>query len=179
MTYDTDDLAALRAPTDPLLFSAWLADALGRPLVIVALSRAGQADDSLAGWRAQLKAYPSVRLFTEALGEAPDSAALSRIAQLDPDTLLVCEDARDAAGAPTADAWRAAILDAAEGLNLFDRMLIAWLGVGVTRASARAAGYEDGFAPEQPLADVLAILAREAITRASYRRQGSSPPCYL
>lgn len=177
MTHDTDDQTALRAPADPLLFSAWLADALGRPLVIVALRRP-DGDDPLADWRAPLKAYPSVRLFTEEAGKTPD-AALSRIAQSDPDALLVCEDARDADGAPTSGAWRSAILDAAESLNLFDRMLIVWRGAGVTRASARAAGYEDGFAPEQPLADVLAILAREAITRASYRRQGSSPPCYL
>ena len=179
MTHDTDDLASLRAPTDPLLFSAWLADALGRPLVIVALSRAGRADDPLAGWRASLTAYPGVRLLAEVVGDAPDAATLAQIAAHDPDALLVCEDARDAAGAPTFGAWRAAILDAAESLNLFDRMLIAWRGSGVTRASARAAGYEDGFTPDQPLADALAILAREAITRASYRRQGSSPPCYL
>ncbi len=169
---------AAYAPTDPTLFSAWIVDTLGRPLVIVAL-RHEEEGNPLADLRAQLRAYPSVRLLVEVVADATDTAALSRIAALEPDTLLVCEDARDPDGAPTAGAWRTAILDAAEGLNLFDRMLIAWRGVGVTRASARAAGYEDGFTPEQPLADVLAILAREAITRASYRRQGSSPPCYL
>jgi hypothetical protein len=179
MANDTDSgAAAAYAPTDPTLFSAWIVDTLGRPLVIVALCHDGEGN-TLADFRAQLRAYPSVRLLVEVIGDAPDTAALSRIAALDPDTLLVCEDASDAAGAPTAGAWRAAILDAAEGLNLFDRMLLAWRGVGVTRTSARAAGYEDGFAPEQPLAAVLAVIAREAITRESYRRQGSSPPCYL
>jgi hypothetical protein len=95
----------------------------------------------------------------------------------DPDTLLVCEDA--GGDAEAAQRWRAAVLDAAEGRNLFERMLIALYGAGVTRAIARKLGYEDGFAPDLPLADALAILAREAVTREAYRRYGSSPPCYL
>ena len=171
------------APADPAQFTDWLNEALERPMLIVALYRAGAladgGDDPLAGWRAQLQAYPGVRLLMRAVGDAPDAATLSGIAQLDPDALLVCEDARDSDGAATPSDWRAAILSVAEGLNLFERMMLAWYGAGVTRAAARASGYEDGFAPDQPLSDALAILAREAIGRETYRRHGSSPPCYL
>lgn len=170
-----------QAPTDPAQFTDWLVEQLGRPLLLVALRRAADdgGADALAGWRAGLAAYTGVRLLVEAIGGAPDTATLARIAQLDPDALLVCEDARDSSGAPTPGDWRAAVLDVAEGLNLFERMLLAWYGAGVTRAAARATGYEDGFAPDQPLPDALAILAREAIARETYRRRGSSPPCYL
>jgi hypothetical protein len=175
--------SATQAPTDPAQFTEWLYEALGRPMLIVAARRAGAsrggADDPFAGWRAQLPAYPGVRLLTREIGETPDTEALTSIAQLDPDVLLVCEDAQGADGAPTPGEWRAAILYVAEGLNLFERMLLAWYGAGVTRAMARKSGYEDGFAPDQPLADALAILAREAIGRETYRRRGSSPPCYL
>ncbi len=174
---------ASQAPIDPAQFTDWLDDALGRPMMIVALRRAGAAteggDDPLAGWRAQLGAYPGVRLLVKEIGDAPDAATLARIAQFDPDVLLVCENARDAGGAATPGEWRAAILSAAESLNLFERMMLAWYGSEVTRAAARASGYEDGLAPEQPLSDALAILAREAIGRETYRRHGSSPPCYL
>lgn len=179
MAGDADGGAALSAPTNPALFSAWLADALGRPLTLVALRRADGPAEPLAVWREALAAYSGVRLLTETLSDTPDAAALSRIAQFDPDALLICEGAHDTSGAPTPNAWRAAILDAAEGLNLFERMLLAWCGAGVTRATARAAGFEEGFAPGDPLPATLATLAREALARESYRRKGSSPPCYL
>lgn len=172
-----------QAPTDPAQFTEWLYEALGRPLLIVAVRRADASmdggEDPLAGWRAQFRAYPGVRLLAREIGETPDTEALTSIAQLDPDVLLVCEDAQGADGAPTPADWRAAILYVAEGLNLFERMLLAWYGAEVTRAIARKSGYEDGFAPDQPLADALATMAREAIGRETYRRRGSSPPCYL
>lgn len=171
-------------PSDAAQFTAWLDAELGRPLTIMALFRAdavGAASDAaLAGWRDQLAAYPGVRLLTEALDRLPSEAALARVAQRDPDALLVCADVSDASGATDAASdWCARILDAAEGLNLFERMLLARYGAGVTRANARAAGYEDGFSPDEPLPGVLAVLAREAIARETYRRKGSSPPCYL
>ncbi len=172
-----------QAPTDPMQFTDWLDEALGRPMVIVALRHAGAAArgdcDPLAPWRTRLGAYPGVRLRDLEMGDAPDAAALTAVSQLDADVLLVCEDAYDASGVATPGEWRAAILDAAEGINLFERMLLAWYGAGVTRAAARKAGYEDGFAPDQPLPEALAILARETIGRETYRRHGSSPPCYL
>lgn len=168
------------APADPAQFTDWLDEALGRPMLIVALRRTDAGgDDPLSDWRAQLGAYPGVRLLVKEIGDAPDAAMLARIAQFDPDVLLVCENARDAGGAATVGDWRAAILAAAESLNLFEHMMLGWYGAGVTRAAARKSGYEDGFAPDQPLPDVLAILAREAIGRETYRRHGSSPPCYL
>lgn len=187
----TDDWFGRRTsevPTDPARFATWLDAALGRPLVIVVVRHAGASatagdaepgGDALAGWRAQLGAYPGVRLVERAIGDAPEAPALASIAQLDPDVLLVREPARDRDAKDTPGNWRTAMLGAAEDLNLFDRMLIAWLGVGVTRARARAAGFEDGFSLDQPFANVLAVLAREAVAREPYRRRGSSPPCYL
>ncbi len=168
---------APQAPTDVAALNAWMDAQLGRPLTIVALCRSGAGADPLAGWRAQLRAFPRVRLLVEEAGDAPIAEALARVAQSDPDTLLLCDDTSGDAAA--AQRWRAAALDTAEGRNLFERMLIALYGAGVTRAAARAQGFEDGFAPEQPFAAVLAILAREAVTRETYRRYGSSPPCYL
>lgn len=187
MAGDLSGEATMGAPNDPAQFTAWLDAALGRPLALVALRRVGAQDDPLAAWQASLAAsYPSVRLIVEEIEEASSTealtAALARIAQRDPYVLLVCADAQSAGEADADDAaenWCARILDAAEGLNLFERMLLARYGSGVTRASARARGFEDGFSPDQPLPDALAILAREAIARETYRKYGSSPPCYL
>lgn len=178
MTYDAFDLRpqASQLSADPAQFTAWLDDALGRSLTIVALRRVGSKDDPIAAWRDALEAYPSVRLLVETAPDSAGAEALARVAQRDPDALLVCADAAEA---DVAGAWRARILDAAEGLNLFERMLLACYGPGITRVFARAHGFEDGFAPDQPLADALAIIAREAIARETYRRRGSSPPCYL
>jgi hypothetical protein len=170
-------MRAPQAPTEVAALNAWLDAQLGRTLTIVTLRRSGPADDPLAGWRGQIQQFPLVQLLEEETDEAQIAEALTRIALHDPDALLVCDDTPDAADA--AQDWRAAVLDIAEGRNLFERMLIALVGAGMTRRAARARGYEDGFAPEQPLAEALATLAREAVTRAAYRRYGSSPPCYL
>ncbi len=188
MADDTLDqpMRAPVAPEDVAALNAWMGAQLGRPLTIVALRHA-EADgaDLLAGWCAQLPQFPLVRLLVEQADEAQIAEALARIAQLDPDALLVCDEPSDEpSGEASGDAvaarrWRAAVLDIAEGRNLFERMEIALVGVGMTRLAARACGFEDGFASDHPLAEALAILAREAVTRAAYRRYGSSPPCYL
>lgn len=171
---------AAEAPEDVVRLDAWIDAELGRPLTIVALLRAGGDDALLAAWRAQLPAYTRVRLLVEASGaETQIAETLARVARHDPDALLVVDDAGADADADAARRWTAETLDAAEGLNLFERILIGLFGAGVTRAAARARGFEDGFAPEQPLAEALAILAREAVARELYRRYGSSPPCYL
>ena len=169
---------APQAPTDVAALNAWMAAQLGRPLTLVALRRAGASGaDPLADWRAQLPRFPLACLLEEQADEAQIGETLAHIAQLDPDMLLVCDEASGDVDA--AQRWRAAVLDAAEGRNLFERMEIALVGAGMTRPAARACGFEDGFATDQPLAEALAILAREAVTRAAYRRYGSSPPCYL
>jgi hypothetical protein len=177
MAGDTFQQAAAQTAMDAAQFTAWLDAELGRPLTIVALCRTASSDDLPALWREALASYPCVRLVAETLGESSVADALARIALSDPDALLVCEQA-DAAGEQPGG-WRVEVLSVAEERNLFERMLLARYGAGVTRANARKQGYEDGFAPEQPLAEVLATLAREAIGRESYRRRGSSPPCYL
>ncbi|HZC04637.1 MAG TPA: hypothetical protein VE338_03280 [Ktedonobacterales bacterium] len=172
---------ASQAPTDVTRLNAWIDAQLGRTLTLVALRRSGangeDSGDPLENWRLELPLFPCVQLIVEVTRDEPITEALARIAQRDPDTLLVCDDASNDAEA--ASHWRAAVLDAAEGANLFERMEITLVGVGMTRAIARSRGFEDGFASDQPLAEALAVLAREAVTRASYRRYGSSPPCYL
>jgi hypothetical protein len=184
MADDTLDqpMRAPEAPEDVAALNAWMDAQLGRPLTIVALRRT-EADgaDPLADWRAQLPQFPLARLLAEEADETQIAETLTRIAQLDPDALLVCDEAGDDASgeADAAQRWRAAVLDIAEGHNLFERMEIALVGAGMTRPAARARGFEDGFASDHPLAEALAILAREAVTRAAYRRYGSSPPCYL
>ncbi len=172
---------AALAPSDAAQLNAWLDSALGRTLTVVTLRRAGGDGATLAGWRAEAGAFPLVRLIEEAHADGESlPQTLTRIAQRDPDALLVC-DADDAAEAEPdrAQRWRVAVVDAAEGLNLFERSLIALVGAGMTRAAARKLGFEDGFALERPLGEALSILAREAVTRENYRRYGSSPPCYL
>lgn len=175
-------MRAAEAPVDVAALNAWLDAQLGRPLALVTLRRpGGSGDDMLAAWRAQLPAFPTVLLTEEVTDEATAAEALARIAQRDPDALLICDGAGEepVLDSDAANRWRASILDMAEGRNLFERMQIALVGVGMTRKAARAKGFEDGFASDQPLAEALATLAREAVTRAAYRRYGSSPPCYL
>lgn len=167
---------APEAPEDVAALNAWIDAQLGRTLTLVALIRPGSAA-ILDSWREQLSAFPRVRLLVEVVSSdtsIPD--ALTRAAQHTPDALLICD-----AGGDDEDArrWRAAILDAAEGRNLFERMLIALCGVGMTRASARTRSLEDGYATDQPFAQALASIARETLTREAFRRYGSSPPCYL
>ena len=133
-------------------------------------------DALLATWRAPLPAYARVRLLVETpTGAETLAATLTRVAQHDPDALLVVDDA-DADEVERARRWSAEALDAAEGLNLFERMLIGLFGAGVTRAAARARGFEDGFAPEHPLAEALAILACEAVSRQHYRLRVAARP---
>lgn len=167
---------ASEAPGEEAALNAWLDAQLGRPLVLLALRRAGDESggDPLAGWRAAATRFPSVTLEELTAGDEPLAETLARVAQRDPDALLVCDD-----GGDDTQAWRAALLNAAEERNLFERVEITLAAAGMTRASARRRGFEDGFATDQPLVAALAILAREAVTRAAYRRYGSSPPCYL
>ena len=176
-------MRADEAPTEVDALNAWLDAQLGRPLALVTLRRSGgRGDDILAEWRAQLSAFPLVTLAEEVADDASLAEALTRIAQRDPDALLICDDVGEGVSSDDADSvsrWRGAMLDIAEGRNLFERMQIVLVGAGMTRKAARAKGFEDGFASDQPLVETLAILAREAVTRAAYRRYGSSPPCYL
>ncbi len=167
---------APEAPEDVAALSAWIDAQLGRTLTLVALTRP-DSTAILDGWREQLPAFPRVRLLVDVVG--PDTSipdALARAVQHDPDALLICD-----AGGDTEDArrWRSAILDVAEGRNLFERMLIALCAGGMTRAIARKLSFEDGYATDQPFARALAIIARETLTRETFRRYGSSPPCYL
>lgn len=167
---------APEAPGEEAALNAWLEAQLGRPLVLLALRFAcGDAsNDPLAGWRAEAPRFPGVTLEELVAGDESLAETLARVAQRDPDALLVCDS-----GGEGTQSWRAVLLNAAEDRNLFERVEITLVADGMTRAIARRRGFEDGFATDQPLVVALAILAREAVTRAAYRRYGSSPPCYL
>lgn len=165
------------APADTARFNEWLRATLGRRLTVVALQPARpQAEQILAAWRGEFMAYPETQFLIERVTVGQMEEALRRVTALDPDALLICSEGESQ---EHDEQWSAQALSVAESLNLFDRMLVAQCGANVTKTQARALGYEDGFSTEQSLAETLATLAREAITRESYRRQGSSPPCYL
>ena len=167
---------APEAPGEEAALNAWLGAQLGRPLVLLALRHT--SDDAggawLASWWVEAPRFPGVTLEELTAGDEPLAATLARVAQRDPDALLVCDG-----GGDDTQAWRAALLNAAEDRNLFERVEITLAAARMTRTIARHCGFEDGFATDQPLVVALAILAREAVTRAAYRRYGSSPPCYL
>lgn len=166
---------APKPPTDVAALNAWIDAQLGRTLTLVALTRPDSAA-ILDGWREQLPDFPHVQLLMDVVGsDASIPDALDRAAQTGPDALLIC----DSGDSEDARRWRTSVLDVAEGRNLFERMLIAMCGAGMTRAIARKLSFEDGYATDQPFAQALAIIARETLTRETFRRYGSSPPCYL
>lgn len=177
---DTGEFAAVNAA---------LRASLSRRLTIaVLLPRGGDpACDALC---ARLATYPEVRVLVEDPGPHPDylslKALLQAIAHADADALLVWTDdvalgARPSDGLPTQAAttsWPRLVLGAAEDVNLLDYCFTAPIGPGVTRETARRAGYEGGFPAETLTSRLVRALTREALAREQ-RRHGSSPPCYL
>ena len=180
---------------------------LGRRLTLVMLwtpeaasayTARGKTDETLATFRAEVGVYQEVRLLAIDSTEVPESsltqavearieAALRETLRMDADAVLIWQGAQTAPLGTHDDAdereWLLKALVVAERLNLFDAATLALFGPSVTRAQARALGYEDGFALTEPLAEAvhaaLERLTRDALARAEYRHKGSSPPCYL
>lgn len=169
--------------------NAELRTALSRQLAVAVLPPP-EGDPACDDLCARLATYPEVRVLIEAPGPHPTyltlKALLQTVAQADADALLVWTNgealaARPSDGTPAqaTTSWPRLVLGAAEDVNLLDYCFTAPIGSGVTRAAARQAGYEDGFAAETSITWLVRALAREAQAREQRRRQGSSPPCYL
>ncbi|HUY76517.1 MAG TPA: hypothetical protein VMV29_07075 [Ktedonobacterales bacterium] len=207
---DADDVIGEGKRAARVALDAQLRTELGRRLTLVLLwapealnapttTDANDAtDEAMAPFQAELAAYHEVRLLTVDAHGAPVStatqtrdakleAALRTAFQMDADAVLIWQGAQTTPMGTPDDAdereWLRAVVAIAERLNLFDAATLALIGPSVSRAQARALGYEDGFALTEPLADAvhaaLERLTHEALARAEYRHKGSSPPCYL
>jgi hypothetical protein len=153
---------------------AWLRAHLTRQAIAILL--APIADLSAAQrWAAGFAAYRELRLLVRGVSATPQALAdtLASAAPLDPDAALIW-----LASGETRD-WARGALRAIEAPGLRDRWLCLLAGPGATRELAHKLGYEDGLAPLVPNGEVAALLARAAVASESYRRRGSSPPCYL
>jgi hypothetical protein len=177
----SDATASAAVPEEFDAFNAWLREHLGRRLTIVALAQEPYRE-GLEALLAELGVYSEVRMVRATVSSGNDSR-LQEVARLDPEVVLVwAPAARDAQGAGEKSAglrWVRDIQSAFEDVGLLDRSFVALAGEGVTRAGARALGFEDGIAAQTPAAQVMRLLGREAVARDELRRRGSSPPCYL
>ena len=174
------------APHGAQAVDAWIREQLGRRLTVVALTPGAeqgqeteqsaeteQGREALARLCAGLSSYQEVRV---ALAEAAGSLAetMAAVAQLAPEVVLVWVAESGEAG----QRWAREALAVCDGLGLLDRSFVALAGEGITRRGARALGFEDGIGADTPLAEVVWLMAREAVAHDELRR-GSSPPCYL
>ena len=190
-------------PAEPAQMDAHLRAQLGRRLVVALVladaESSAAVQSAIQRFRAQVAAYKEVWEPPCQSADATVEAALRNALTFDADAILVWVDWSQA-GAPfvqpqslqplppkqraalriaphTASARGALAL--AEQSGALDRCFVVLIGQGVTRPNGRALGYEDGYSADEPVGPLIAALAREALARESYRRQGSSPPCYL
>lgn len=162
---------------------------LGRRMTIALLDLPGGGGTAFDELRSALALYPEVRVLVLRPEYEQDTStlemALGEALREGADSLLVwtagettAADKGDHACSP-AERWTRLVVSVAERLLLFDRCFIALVGEGVSRAGARKLGYEDGFASEAPVIQLMRALVREALAREVFGRRGSSPPCYL
>ncbi|MGZ6283358.1 MAG: hypothetical protein ACXWQ5_08685 [Ktedonobacterales bacterium] len=162
---------------------------LGRRMTIALLNSPTGGGAVLDELLAALAAYPEVRVLIVRPEHGQDAQALevtlAEVQREGADSLLVWTDGEataadkgDHACSP-AERWVRLVESVAERLLLFDRCFIALIGEGVSRAGARKLGYEDGFASETPVTELVRTLVRETLAREASGRRGSSPPCYL
>ncbi|MEO7000165.1 MAG: hypothetical protein ABI274_00040 [Ktedonobacterales bacterium] len=180
----------------------WLRANLGRRLVVaLVLADRSLAPDDQAGFRQLLERFSAyAEVWTppsQPVGGSVEAALRGALA-FDADAILVWMDWAQADATcvqPQAQQLtpdqRAALhtapytasardtLALAEQLGALDRCFSALIGPGVSRDAARALGYEDGFPADGPTPALIEMLGNEALARETYRRQGSSPPCYL
>lgn len=186
---DTPPTDAADQDMDAVEINAQLRLALGRRMTIALLDTPGGGGAAFDELRAALEEYPEVRVLVVRPEHTQDAqaleAALVEVSREGADSLLVWTngeategDKGDHACSP-AEHWVRLVESVAERLLLFDHCFIALIGEGVSRAGARKLGYEDGFASEAPVVQLMRALVRETLAREAYSRRGSSPPCYL
>lgn len=177
------------APADAAGLDLWLRTELRRRLTIAVIEPLGDPNPLCQDHCALLAIFSEVRVLRHTPPDTADAsgaaALLERVERDDVDVLLVWTNGRllttgPLEGACTAEwQWPRTLLTAAEHTGLLDRSLVALIGEDVTQAAARKIGYEDGFSSDLPVPALVGVLARDAIVRETYRRRGSSPPCYL
>lgn len=157
----------------------WLRRELGRQLILVLVVPPDQeADPRLLALRLAIACYREVRAIAADTGDLGGNLRAAVRADVDAVLVWVAAGPATATGQPSEVPWLRAALGEIEDVGLRDRAFVALVGPTVTRPWARAAGYEDGWGDE-PASALVARLAREAVRRDEYLRQGSSPPCYL
>ncbi len=167
-------------PEHPNELGAWIRGRLGRRLTVVVVTsgtRAGAGMDLCSS----LASQPEARVARVAANDGAERT-LAEVARVDPDVVLIWLDEADADAEDrqeTDRGWAAAALAACEQQGLLDRAVVVLTGPDVTRAGARALGFEDGIASGTASQEVMRQLAHEAVARDELRRHGSSPPCYL
>ena len=176
-------------PADAAGLDLWLRTELRRRLTIAVIEPLGGPSALCQNHCALLAVFSEVRLLAHTPPDTADAsgaaALLERVERDDVDALLVWTNGRllttgPLEGACTAEwQWPRTLLTAADHTGLLDRSLVALIGEDVTQAAARKIGYEDGFSSDLPVPALVGALARDALVRETYRRRGSSPPCYL
>lgn len=169
-------------PTDPAALAELVRARLGRRMIVAVLAPPDEPPHNLralADMANTLAAFPGARVAYEQ-PSADLEAFLIRLHRLGPDVVLVgVSDVPATPPPPPARPWHLRVFAIADRIGLCDRSIVALIGPHVTRETARRAGFEDGYPLDIPLDTLLPALAREALARDEFRRQGSSPPCYL
>ncbi len=174
---------------DALEISIQLRVELGRRMTIALLDLPGGGGTAFDELQAALERYPEVRVLVLRPQQEQDASTLEVMlaeAQREgADSLLVwtngeaTETDKGDHACSAAESWARLVVSVAERLQLFDRCFIALVGEGVSRVGARKLGYEDGFAIEAPVVQLMRTLVRETLAHEVFNRRGSSPPCYL
>jgi hypothetical protein len=161
---------------------AWLRERLGRSLLValISLGAAGDAGGSADSLADMLSAYRQMRTAIVPASSPTSSTAfddrLTRLAQLDPDVVLVCPPPLDAEALDLGGLR--ALRDNLDQSGVLDRAFVAVVSASISRLQARRLGFEDAISPTLPPCELGGIVAREGVA-ADERRRGSSPPCFL
>lgn len=189
-TTDTPQMDADDEEMEDVEINAQLRLELGRRMTIALLDSPGGSGPAFDELLAALAAYREVRvLVVRPEHDQEDAEALeallAEVLREDADSLLVWTDGEATAtgkgdhACSRAENWVRLVESVAERLLLFDRCFIALIGEGVSRVGARKLGFEDGFASESPVIEMVRVLVRETLAREAFGRHGSSPPCFL
>ncbi|HLZ24250.1 MAG TPA: hypothetical protein VKQ30_19225 [Ktedonobacterales bacterium] len=164
-------------PADPAALAALVRERLSRRMIVAVLAPPEGPTNDLLALADALATFPGARVAYEQVLTDLETF-LTRLHSLGPDVVLVGA-VEASAPAPVEHPWHQRVFTIADRIGLCDRSFVALVGPYVTRPSARTAGFEDGFPLDTPIDKLLPALAREALARDEFRRQGSSPPCYL